>query len=658
MSPQAIAKTIRTVRRVAATAVPLAIVCVLMLAAPARAWEFDISGPTVAFRDDSDIWLYNLDTRQYRQATATPEDYSEQLPAIAGQRVFFFREATNDLLDSFDISSGLLEPGVLEYDWLGLGSYTGDSRYLVYAASQSTGFSPQAVYVLDAAGASPPERISPTEPESLLTPSEGRCVRHPDIDYPWVVWTDVDRLDCNQSPGWLYAMNLETGALQTVATPGGCPTCSKEVSDGKVALVEPEDGHRVLVTYDLADGTRTVHSTPTEPNYGIKDFRGSRIVYSTGSPHIYDLTTGQSTPVPSPTDDESPYSSVGRLSGDWIVYPAKSDARLVARNLQSGEKRIIRPRPNDRDGDGFGDADDQCPDAAGIPPNGCPASDASAPAPPLPGPGPVDVTPDRQFTVRAIGDSVTAGFGYNASGKPVGLGRFLSTCVLFSSSDHCQSPDVVAYPAVWMRSAGLPLRYPSFANYAMTGSTPEDWIEPNGPFHAKLDQVVADDPDVVLATLGGNPLLTDFAFGLLEHVCMLEVTGEQVRFCLQHKLVKYKTVPRLTRIYDRLLDATDATVGVFLYHKTYPKTVTHKKADILFSELNSAIATAFTKARMQRAGQAGRLKLLKPPSFDAHECGSPQPWVLSIDTCIHPNAAGQRAYARVITAHLFPNGLP
>lgn len=308
------------------------------------------------------------------------------------------------------------------------------------------------------------------------------------------------------------------------------------------------------------------------------------------------------------------------------------------------------PPPSDRDGDGIPDDQDQCPDASGIAPTGCPGSSTSAPPPSGP--------PRRGLEVRAVGDSVTAAFGYSSSGKPVGLGRFLSTCVWSPSNKHCQSPDVTAYPAIWAKRMGVPLQYPSFANYAKSGSTPEDWIEPGAPLHDELKQVVADDPDVILLTLGGNPLLTDFAFGLLGQVCMFEVSGELVRICFQRKLAKYKTVSRLTRIYDQLLDAHRAVIGVFLYHKTYPKTVTHQKADILFSELNSAIATAFTRARKQRTGGASRLKLLNSPSFDAHQCGSPQPWVLSIDTCIHPNVAGQRAYARVITGHLFPNGLP
>lgn len=654
----------RAARRLAA-AVILAILGVLGGAASAHAWEFDVAGPTVAFRDNADIWLYDLGTRQYRHATATPDDF-EQEPAIAGQRVFFSRPGTPDILDAFDLQSALLDQSVAEYDWLtGL---SGDAGRLVFAASQSTGFSPQAVYVLDAAGGDAlPVRISPTETETLITPTRGDCVRHPDIDYPWVIWTDVDRLDCNQSPGWLYAMNLETQAIQTVARPS-CSTCSTEISDGKVALVEPEGSQRVLVTYDLTSGARTVHDTPTEPSYGIKDFRGTRIVYSddplSTGPWVYDLASGEVTLVTATGDSEPPYSGTGRLSGDWIVYPTESNARLVAKNLQSGETRVIRPRPSDRDGDGFGDADDQCPDAFGVAPPGCPATEPSTPSP-FPAPAGPSTPPRRDFTVRAMGDSVTAAFGYYADGKPVPSYEILGEPIIGTRcrppkrpDGRCQSPDTVAYPAVWARSIGVRVRYPMFANYAISGATPKQWVDPQGLFRSKFDEVLADDPDVVLLTLGANPFLTDFAFGLFGQWCMrTDWSSLNTRACLQGKLHIAKTEQRLKKLYTELITNTHAVVGVFLYHKAYPKTIPRNKVDILLTALNTKIRSAVAQTKKARPAAARRLRLLTPPSFDTHQCESRKSWVLRTDTCIHPNAAGQRAYAGVITQQLFPGGI-
>jgi len=173
-----------------------------------------------------------------------------------------------------------------------------------------------------------------------------------------------------------------------------------------------------------------------------------------------------------------------------------------------------------------------------------------------------------------------------------------------------------------------------------------------------LDHVVADDPDLIFVTLGGNPLLTDFAFGFGQACMRTDWTNIQTITCLRLALGVQGTVHRLTRIYAHLLDAQDATVAVFLYHKTFPKTIPHRKVSLLFAALNSAIKTAVAHAHDEKPGEATRLRLLTPPSFDSHQCGSHEPWVLNSDTCIHPNAAGQRAYAGVITAELPRTAVP
>lgn len=292
-----------------------------------------------------------------------------------------------------------------------------------------------------------------------------------------------------------------------------------------------------------------------------------------------------------------------------------------------------------------------------------PPPPTSAPLPPStskpllssPGSSP-SVGSDRNFTIRAFGDSVTAGFGYNASGRQISRGRLISTCVLFSSSKRCQSPDVTAYPAMWAREVGIPLRRPFFANYAMSGSTPADWIGHSGKYRRRLDRLVSENPDVIVLTLGGNPLLTKLAFGLSGQVCMrTDSTGRQTRRCVRRLLTKYGTVSRLTHIYTHLIKATDATVIVFLYHEAYPETIPRQKVRLLLGELDSAIATAAGNVQDGIAAARGRLILMRPPSFRAHQCKAAKPWVLKIDTCIHPNAVGQRVYARTLAAQV-PSG--
>ncbi|MDQ6879187.1 MAG: hypothetical protein M3082_16145, partial [Candidatus Dormibacteraeota bacterium] len=65
----------------------------------------------------------------------------------------------------------------------------------------------------------------------------------------------------------------------------------------------------------------------------------------------------------------------------------------------------------------------------------------------------------RSFTTHdlrliALGDSVTGAFGYRPDGQPYSIVSDPG-CVLDSRRDRCQSPSVVAYPAVFARRRGL-----------------------------------------------------------------------------------------------------------------------------------------------------------------------------------------------------------
>ena len=258
-----------------------------------------------------------------------------------------------------------------------------------------------------------------------------------------------------------------------------------------------------------------------------------------------------------------------------------------------------------------------------------------------------------EYKLRAIGDSVTAGWGYFPDGSRVRREVLLAGCIPpRTPNGRCQAPRRVAYPAVFARERGIPLARPGYENLAVAGADPGDWLD--GPFSDELDRVVADDPDLTVMTLGANPLLTLFLNPLArEGRC---VNTDRIRACIDGALRDYRVRERLSRIYERLLDTPQdgrrGLVAVFQYHRTTPLTVRPDRVEILFAKLSAAIADAVELARRARPEDAERLLLIEPPSFAGHGCDDRDPWVLETDTCIHPSAAGHAAFARALDAEL------
>ena len=255
------------------------------------------------------------------------------------------------------------------------------------------------------------------------------------------------------------------------------------------------------------------------------------------------------------------------------------------------------------------------------------------------------------YELRAIGDSVTAGWGHFPRGRRVpAAALILGRCIPPPlPNGRCQSPRKVAYPAVYAARAGIPLGRPAFDNLAVAGADPIDWLE--GPFADELESVVADDPDLTVLTLGANPLLTDF-IDFTDRRGGACIRGPRPRDCIEAALRQFQVVARLSRVYQRLLDTPAdgkrGSVVVFQYHRTQPATVPPDRVEILFEELRAAISRAVADARERRPQDAGRLLLVETPSFEGHHCGDPDPWVLSADTCIHPSAAGHEQFARAL----------
>jgi lysophospholipase L1-like esterase len=315
----------------------------------------------------------------------------------------------------------------------------------------------------------------------------------------------------------------------------------------------------------------------------------------------------------------------------------------------------------------------------------------------------------RPFTMRAIGDSVTAGFGYMGDGTPMGITQ-LPFCVPPTRlNDRCSSNSSngpssgggaawssdtgygngVAWPAQFARANGIASS--AFANRAVSGSTPADWL-PGGQLNDALAGVVADDPDLTVLTLGANPLLDIFLVGR-GIGCDFTLSEPAFSACVQRFITQQQLVPRLRAVIAQLLVAPGNRVVVSQYHQAIPASSVFSVASlrILGQVLNANVAQAVQGA----PGFGSRVFLMSPPLFtvgvppgDAvcvgerlgqgvdgpsvqseaaqvelditHPfsfCGSTDYWIISADTGVHPSVAGHAQFAASLQAVADQNAL-
>ncbi|HXF32479.1 MAG TPA: SGNH/GDSL hydrolase family protein [Solirubrobacterales bacterium] len=305
--------------------------------------------------------------------------------------------------------------------------------------------------------------------------------------------------------------------------------------------------------------------------------------------------------------------------------------------------------------------------------------------------------------VRAMGDSVTAGFGYYSDGK---LMPFLSLyeCKPVGTvlDDACSSnstatknglkevpyapdyglADNVSWAAQWANAYGVT----NYKNLAVSGSEPTNWA-PGGSLYSTTQKIEAEDPDYILMTIGANPILANTLFGLGSMRCALESAlfgGYQE--CVEEAFEEVHLRAELKRLYANLVANTDATIYLMQYHLSIPSSAlaygVGQIAEMgkLMNETIAAVA-----GEVNAATKSQRLQVVSPPHFDvgvslepvypssytcsyfeygvdgpsvqstptqdeleaAHYlsfCGGPkgggEPWVISGDTGIHPSAAG------------------
>lgn len=303
-------------------------------------------------------------------------------------------------------------------------------------------------------------------------------------------------------------------------------------------------------------------------------------------------------------------------------------------------------------------------------------------------------------SVRAMGDSVTAGFGYfGATGKWMPFVDLLDCKpAAVTYNDACSSnaynrnsgvgtkpdylPDFglsrnISWAAQWANQYGIT----DFKNYAVSGSAPSDWL-PGGQFAATTQLIQQDDPDYVVMTMGANPILSNVLFGIDDMGCALEsdLFGDFTE-CVTQAFDAVGLSQNLESLYRQLVENTSARIVVMQYHLAVPA------ADIAYSAGQIAMMDQLmnqTIATVAQQVSAQRISVIAPPHFNvgidmtplypadyscswlgwkvdgpsvqatpsqdlleaAHPlsfCSGPsvgQPWIISGDSGIHPSAAG------------------
>jgi lysophospholipase L1-like esterase len=306
--------------------------------------------------------------------------------------------------------------------------------------------------------------------------------------------------------------------------------------------------------------------------------------------------------------------------------------------------------------------------------------------------------------VRAMGDSVTAGFGFYGNGSAMGVLE-LYECKPFGEvlDDACSSnstatanglkevpyaPDYglsnnVSWAAQWANEYGAT----NYKNYAISGSEPTNWA-PGGNLYPTTQKIEAEDPDYILMTIGANPILANTLFGLGSNVCALEsdIFGGYSE-CVEEAFESVHLRTELKRLYTDLVEKTSATIYLMQYHLSIPSSaLVYSVTQIaemakLMNETIAAVAGEVNPNRLkvvipphfnvgvslepvypssytcsyfeygvdgpsvQATPTQDELEVTHPLSFCDGPQGGGEPWVISADTGIHPSPAGYHQMA-------------
>jgi hypothetical protein len=258
--------------------------------------------------------------------------------------------------------------------------------------------------------------------------------------------------------------------------------------------------------------------------------------------------------------------------------------------------------------------------------------DAVSPTGSAYGAGALTVLPWR---MRAIGDSVTAGFGYFGNGDLMPVDDLLDCKPEAVVSNRCSSnsdagPSYTGPPA-WSPDFGLgndvswAAQFANdlqggghvsgtqmFQNRAVTGSAPSDWL-PGGILNSQLTAIVAEDPELVAMTLGANPLLSNLLLTSDGEECSLTFTVSELDDCVQPFFDQVNLTGRLEQVYTALLQAPDTNVVAFQYNLSIPalNLFSTWQLEAMIGLFNQNIATAVSNTRAHLpAAQAHRLFMI------------------------------------------------
>jgi lysophospholipase L1-like esterase len=301
--------------------------------------------------------------------------------------------------------------------------------------------------------------------------------------------------------------------------------------------------------------------------------------------------------------------------------------------------------------------------------------------------------------VRAMGDSVTAGFGYYSDGslmpflslyecKPVGevlddACSSNSTATKNGLKEVPYAPDYglannVSWAAQWANEYAVT----NYKNFAVSGSEPINWA-PGGSLYPTTQKIEAEDPDYILMTIGANPILANTLFGLGPMRCALEsdLFGGYEQ-CVEEAFESVHLRAELKSLYTDLVKKTSSTIYLMQYHLSIPSSaISYSVTQIaemakMMNETIASVAKEVSPTRLQvvtpphfnvgvslepvypssytcsyfEYGVDGpsvqstpaqdELEVSHPLSFCAGPKGGGPPWVISGDTGIHPSAAG------------------
>jgi lysophospholipase L1-like esterase len=245
----------------------------------------------------------------------------------------------------------------------------------------------------------------------------------------------------------------------------------------------------------------------------------------------------------------------------------------------------------------------------------------------------ITVEPWRMW---ALGDSVTASFGYFANGSLMTVDQLLDCKPAAVVSNRCSSnsPDGPNYagPPRWTADYGLAndvswaaqfansiqggghVTAPQmFRNYAVTGSAPSDWLD-GGILNPTLESIVAADPDLIAMTMGANPLLTDVLLTTAGEECAFgDDTVAELEACLAPFFAAVDLTGNLQSLYTALLEAPHAEVVTFEYSLSIPAANLFDvwQLEVMIDYFNDQIASAVTATKAALpAAQADRLHLI------------------------------------------------